>query len=174
MRNYYKRVSASLSKILLVVSVAFILATVGCGHPWEDRIKSTKKQYKAADIRRTLLPLFTNYHFDPKAVPWGPPNYLLLSPIPKEVAVLPLFKNLEAHQQVCMGALENDTNAFIIFTESTIDKWGIVVHRYENTKELPLVSGQEFTLWDHGVFFLCRRQFSSMKIMGHEGGALLI
>lgn len=130
------------------------LLVFGCGsRPWESRIESTKQQYKASELRAALLPLFANYHYDRTTNSWGPPNYVALQPVPKEVAALPLFSGLRAQQEVLIGALEDDTNALIIFTQSGTDKWGIVIHRSEDTRELPLVNGQRFTFWFSGVFF---------------------
>jgi hypothetical protein len=134
-------------------ALVMLLIGIGCGRPWGSRIDSTKKHYTPAEVRTALLPLFADYHYDRSANNWGPPNYRVVQPIPKEVAALPLFANLGKNQEVVMGALEDDTNALIVWTGSFTEKWGIVIHRSEKVRELPLINGQHFTLWNDGVFF---------------------
>jgi hypothetical protein len=133
-------------------SLLLILLGTGCNRP-EPKIERTKKQYKASEVRAALIPLFRNYHYDGSQPSYGPPNYPSLNPVPKEVADLPIFADLAAQQEVIMGVLENDTNALIIFTQRGMDKWGIVIHRSSIMRELPKVSGQQYSFWDDGIFF---------------------
>ena len=141
-------------KLSHIVGLACVLLTIGgCSRPGEDKIARTKSNCTPSSVRSALLPLFADYHYDASAPDWGPPNYRALSPVPSSVSSLPLFSSLAPGQEVLMGALKEDTNALIVFTQSGMDKWGVVVHRDSSKTDPPSMGGQTFSFWSNGVFF---------------------
>jgi hypothetical protein len=88
---------------------------------------------------------------------WEPPNLVILDPVPKEVGALPLFSGLPPTEKVKLCALNEDTNALTLFTQSGAWSWGIVVHRSEAQRELPQLHGAAFSRWDRGLFFYSER-----------------
>jgi hypothetical protein len=123
----------------------------------QKRIEATKKQYKASELRAMMMPLFEKYSFDQSKPEWE--NYSILDPVPEGIASLPLFEGQQLTNLI-VAHLQDDTNALVILVNSGFDsKWGIVVNRSTDNRELPQIPGLTFVPWEDGVYFYIGSNF---------------